>query len=75
MMIYLPVVELEEQYLRKLFPGYGDYARRVPKLLPRLSGGNRSRQFRWPIYMKNQEYQALFGFLAGAGVLLWKALR
>jgi len=24
--------------------------------------------------MKNQEYQALLGFLAGAAVLIWKAL-
>ncbi|HEV1287711.1 MAG TPA: isoprenylcysteine carboxylmethyltransferase family protein [Bryobacteraceae bacterium] len=72
LLIYLPVVELEEQHLRKLFPAYDAYAQRVPKLLPRL-GGSRSKRFRWSVYMKNQEYQALLGFLAGAAVLVWKA--
>jgi len=27
------------------------------------------------LYRYNREYQALLGFLAGAAVLLWKALR
>ncbi len=72
LLIYLPVVELEEQHLRKLFPAYDAYARRVPKLLPRLNGSS-PKHFRWSVYMKNQEYQALFGFLAGAAVLVWKA--
>jgi protein-S-isoprenylcysteine O-methyltransferase Ste14 len=71
LLIYLPVVELEEQHLRNLFPEYDGYARRVPKLLPRLGEGN-AKYFRWSVYMKNQEYQALLGFLAGAAVLVWK---
>ncbi len=71
LLIYLPVVELEEQHLRKLFPEYAGYAQRVPKLLPRF-GGNSPRRFRWPVYMKNQEYQALLGFLAGVAILVWK---
>ncbi len=71
LLIYLPVVELEEQHLRKLFPAYDDYARRVPKLFPRFSGTSPKR-FRWSVYRKNQEYQALLGFLAGAAVLVWK---
>jgi protein-S-isoprenylcysteine O-methyltransferase Ste14 len=74
LLIYLPVVELEEQHLRKLFPNYHDYARRVPKLLPRLSGSS-AKRFRWSIYLKNQEFQALLGFLAGAAFLVWKATR
>lgn len=72
LLIYLPVVELEEQHLRKLFPEYDGYARRVPKLFPKFSA-NSSRRFRWSIYLKNQEYQALLGFLLGAAVLVWKA--
>lgn len=71
LLIYLPVVELEEQHLRKLFPAYDEYARRVPKLRPRFSGTS-SKRFRWEVYMKNQEYQALLGFLAGVAVLVWK---
>jgi protein-S-isoprenylcysteine O-methyltransferase Ste14 len=75
LLIYLPVVELEEQHLRKLFPEYENYARAVPKLIPRLSQGTSSgRKFQPSVYMKNQEYQALLGFLAGAAVLFWKAL-
>lgn len=74
LLIYLPVVELEEQHLRSLFPEYLDYARRVPKLLPRPPRGKNPKRFRWAIYLKNQEFQALLGFLAGAAVLVWKAL-
>ena len=74
LLIYLPVVELEEQHLRTLFPAYEAYAQRVPKLLPRFSAAPSSRIFQWPVYMKNQEYQALLGFLAGTAFLLWKTL-
>ncbi len=74
LLIYLPVVELEEQHLRKLFPEYDGYAKRVPKLLPRFPGAPSHRIFQWPVYMKNQEYQALLGFLAGAAFLIWKTL-
>ncbi|MGH9558511.1 MAG: methyltransferase family protein [Bryobacteraceae bacterium] len=74
LLIYLPVVELEEQHLRKLFPAYADYAARVPKLVPRLSRGG-LKYFQWPLYIRNREYEALAGFLAGAAILCWKALR
>jgi protein-S-isoprenylcysteine O-methyltransferase Ste14 len=73
LLIYLPVVELEEQHLRSLFPQYADYAQRVPRLRPRLIG-NDSKPFRFAIYLRNQEYQALAGFLAGVAVLIWKTL-
>jgi protein-S-isoprenylcysteine O-methyltransferase Ste14 len=71
LLIYLPVVELEEQHLRKLFPDYEAYASRVPKLFPRIGQSN-AKPFRWSVYKKNQEYQALLGFLAGAAFLFWK---
>ena len=75
LLIYLPVVELEEQHLRKLFPDYENYARAVPQLLPRFSAGRSgARRFQWSIYRKNQEYQALLGFLAGATYLVLKSL-
>ena len=74
LLIYLPVVELEEQHLRTLFPEYDSYAKRVPKLLPRFSSSS-SKRFRWSIYMKNQEFQALLGFLAGAIVLIYKTFQ
>jgi protein-S-isoprenylcysteine O-methyltransferase Ste14 len=73
--VYLPVIQLEEQHLRSLFPEYAAYASRVPVLLPRLTGPKKSAQcFRWALYMTNQEYQAALGFAAGAAWLLFKLI-
>jgi protein-S-isoprenylcysteine O-methyltransferase Ste14 len=71
--VYLPVIELEEQHLRRLFPEYGGYAERVPALLPRLGSRGGGERFQWSLYRKNQEYQALAGFLVGAAYLAWRA--
>jgi protein-S-isoprenylcysteine O-methyltransferase Ste14 len=71
LLIYLPVVELEEQHLRSLFAEYEEYAKRVPRLLP-TAGKSAGKQFQWSVYMRNQEYQALAGFLVGVAVLIWK---
>jgi protein-S-isoprenylcysteine O-methyltransferase Ste14 len=73
LLVYLPVIELEEQHLSALFPEFAGYATRVPMLCPCLKAGPGSERFRWRLYMRNQEYQALAGFLAGAAFLLWKA--
>lgn len=74
-LVYLPVIELEEQHLRKLFPAYSNYAKRVPMLWPRRRLSGSQPPFRWRLYRRNQEYQALAGFLAGVGLLVWKAWR
>lgn len=71
-LIYLPVIEQEEQHLRKLFPRYAAYAERVPLLWPRL-GAVTQGHFRRELYMRNREYEALLGFLAGSAILAWKA--
>ena len=74
LLIYLPVVELEEQHLRSLFPDYPEYARAVPKLFPRLTPSQASnKRFRWSLYRKNREYEALIGFLTGVVALVLKA--
>ena len=74
--IYLPVVDLEEQHLRDLFPNFKAFSECVPRLLPRLTPAVRNgKPFRWAIYLKNREYEALGGFLVGTAVLVWKALR
>jgi protein-S-isoprenylcysteine O-methyltransferase Ste14 len=73
LLIYLPVVELEEQHLRKLFPDYEEYAGRVPKLIPRIGAGGSAKHFEWQLYRRNREYEALAAFLAGVAVLAWKA--
>jgi protein-S-isoprenylcysteine O-methyltransferase Ste14 len=72
--IYLPVIQLEQQHLRNLFPGYAEYAARVPALLPRLTPGPRknSHPFQIRLYLTNKEYQAGAGLLAGMLFLLWR---
>jgi protein-S-isoprenylcysteine O-methyltransferase Ste14 len=72
--IYLPVVMLEEQHLRKLFPAYADYERQVPQLIPLFSARPSTHRFRWAVYRRNEEYQALIGFLVGTAVLVWKLI-
>src|SRR5215472_3477218 len=73
-LIYLPVIRLEEQHLRSLFPEFAQFAQRVPALLPRLRPANGGGvRFRPQLYLKNREYEALAGFLAGVALLIWKA--
>ena len=33
-LVYLPAIELEEQHLRAIFPGYAEYAARIQRFLP-----------------------------------------
>jgi protein-S-isoprenylcysteine O-methyltransferase Ste14 len=72
-LVYLPAIELEEQHLRKLFPEYADYARRVPRLGLRLGAGG-SQSFRFALYRKNEEYKAAAGLLAGMALLAYKVI-
>lgn len=76
LVVYLPVIQLEEQHLRKLFPDYESYFSAVPQLWPRLTPVPRGKAggFRWRLYLQNQEYQAAAGWAAGVAWLLWKAL-
>lgn len=74
-LVYLPVIGLEEQHLRKLFPEYAGYAERVPALRPTLRPIKSAHPFRFQLYLKNQEYQAAAGFAIGALFLIWKTWR
>jgi protein-S-isoprenylcysteine O-methyltransferase Ste14 len=76
LLVYLPVIQLEEQHLRNLFPEYASYAERVPALWPRFARAptRNSNPFQAALYLKNQEYQAGAGFAAGMLFLLWKVL-
>ena len=74
-LIYLPVIQNEQQHLRRLFPEYAEYAARVPALWPRFARVEKGpNPFRMELYLKNQEYQAGAGLAAGMLLLLWKAL-
>ena len=74
--IYLPVIRSEEEFLRSQFPEYEEYARQVPRLIPRLRGfGHASGGFSWELYSKHREYNAALGavilMLALAAKMLW----
>jgi len=74
--VYLPVIQLEEQHLRRLFPEYAAYADQVPALFPRLTPfpQKNSNPFRVSLYLINKEYQAGVGFITGMLFLAWKML-
>lgn len=75
--IYLPVIRAEEEFLRERFPQFEDYARRVPRLFPRVGPShNRRGAFSWDLYWKHREYNATLGAAAMllavvAKMLLW----
>lgn len=69
-LVYFPTIEQEEQHLRKLFPDFAAYADRVSLIMPTFGSGYHGEGFSWSQYLKNQEYNALLGFLAGAAMLL-----
>jgi protein-S-isoprenylcysteine O-methyltransferase Ste14 len=75
-LVYLPVIQNEEQHLRSLFPiEFPIYCRHVELLWPRLrawSSGNAAR-FDRMLYFKNEEYNALLGYLVGLAWLIWRA--
>jgi protein-S-isoprenylcysteine O-methyltransferase Ste14 len=71
-LVYLPAIELEEQHLRTIFPGYADYARRIQRFLPVAKWPGGVRRFSWLLYRRNEEYKAAGGFLIAVGWLTWK---
>jgi len=74
--IYLPVIRSEEQYLRSVFPGFDDYAARVPRLIPRLvparQPGSEPGAFSPALYRKHREYNALIGAVSMYAALILK---
>ncbi len=73
--IYLPVIRAEEVFLRERFPQFEDYARRVPRLFPRVRPSDKSRgAFSWDLYWKHREYNATLGAAAMLVVLVAKML-
>src|SRR5437879_2736996 len=83
--IYLPVIRHEEDFLRQRFSEFDEYARRVPRLFPKLvSSSNADSEvpsFSLELYLKHREYNALVGALAMMAALamkialMWTGLR
>jgi protein-S-isoprenylcysteine O-methyltransferase Ste14 len=79
--IYMPVIAAEEKYLRAAFPGYGQYANQVPRLLPRLTAyraktavGDGSAHFSSELYLRHREYNAALGAVLMLAALVLKML-
>lgn len=80
--IYLPTILGEETYLLTHFLEFDEYARSVPRLVPRLfpwvrQGETRAAsQFSWALYGKHREYNSVLGstilFLALIARMLWR---
>jgi len=80
--IYLPVIRDEEVFLRQKFPEFEEYARRVPRMFPRIFPNTelRAREeqsasgFSLELYLKHREYNALLGALAMVAGLFVKMI-
>ena len=71
--IYLPVIRAEEVFLREHFPEFAEYAKQVPRLLPRLGSFSGDRGgFSWDLYWKHREYNATLGAAAVTAALAAK---
>ena len=74
-LIYVPVIRSEEAFLRSRFPGFDDYARRVPRLVPRtISFAALHEGFSHELYFKHREYNAAMGAAAILAALVVKIL-
>lgn len=72
-LIYLPVIQSEERYLRTKFSNFEEYAANVPRLLPRLSPfGGTTGSFSRALYRQHREYNAILGTAAVMAALVAK---
>lgn len=73
LVIYLPVIRSEEEYLAQHFAEFSAYAAVVPRLLPRLkAAGSDDSEFSWSLYNKHREYHATLGSVAILLILIGK---
>ncbi|MFZ0297797.1 MAG: isoprenylcysteine carboxylmethyltransferase family protein [Candidatus Sulfotelmatobacter sp.] len=75
--IYLPVIRDEEAFLRRTFPDFEEYARRVPRMFPRLRLRSDNQNavrvgFSLDLYLKHREYNALLGVVGMTAALIIK---
>ena len=78
--IYVPTILSEETFLRATFPEFEEYARRVPRLLPRITAARlgesnaRGGRFSAERYRHHREYNALMGAAAIYAALILRML-
>ena len=73
--IYVPVIRSEEAFLRQHFAQYEDYARRVPRLVPRtLWWSGLTNGFSRALYRQHREYNAFIGAALMLAALVVKML-
>jgi protein-S-isoprenylcysteine O-methyltransferase Ste14 len=73
--IYVPVIAGEERYLRQTFPEYEDYARHVPRILPRFTPyGSQQSAYSSARYWKHREYEASIGCAVVLAILVVKLI-
>lgn len=72
--VYMPVIRSEEAFLRERFPEFEEYARRVPRMLPRITAASSDAGggFSMELYLKHREWNALLGALAIVAALVVK---
>jgi protein-S-isoprenylcysteine O-methyltransferase Ste14 len=73
--IYIPVIRDEEAFLRRTFPEFEEYARQVPRMLPRIIRHSSDAKetaggFSLNLYLKHREYNALLGAVGMIGLLI-----
>ncbi len=79
-MIYVPTILSEEDFLREAFPGFREYAERVPRLFPRLvpaatsKPGEPAGNFSGRLYARHREYNSALGAIAIYAALLLRLL-
>ena len=77
--IYVPVIRDEEAFLRRTFPEFEEYARRVPRMWPRLTSRSSDEKeapagFSLELYLKHREYNALLGAVGMMAALIVKMI-
>ena len=79
LIIYLPTILSEEEFLRGAFPEFDAYARKVPRLLPRVTparfassatSGDKAGGFSAALYAQHREYNSALGAIAIYAALL-----
>ena len=69
LVIYVPVVKYEERILREKFREFDAYASNVPAFYPTLRPYSASTSFSTDQVLKNKEYNAIMGIMAGYALL------